>query len=115
MKNTVINWPAILKYAGEAELVFIADQTAWNKEADVHNANYVPDDMLIDSQGFIHSLANHKENLITLEATEGSLSLAEVIEMVKAHLSELGSCCVSKFYAPSIQQAIAMVRNSNEI
>jgi len=114
MKNTAIIWPAILKYDGEAELAFIADQAAWNNDADLHNASYVPDDMLIDSQGFIHSLASRQENLVTPEATARSLSLPEVIELIKAHLSELGSCCVSKFSAPSIQHAINIVRSTNE-
>lgn len=115
MKNTAIIWPAILKYDGEAELVFIADQAAWNNDADLHSASYVADDMIIDSQGFIHSLTNCKESLVTPETTGLSLSRQEVIELIKAHLSELGSCCVSKFYAPPIQQAIAIVGDSNEI
>lgn len=108
-KNTVIIWPAVLKYAGEAELAFIADQAAWDHDADLHSASYVADDMLIDSQGFIHSLTSTKESPIRLEATTRSLSLPEVIALIKEHLSEQGSCCVSKFYAPSIQQAITMI------
>ena len=115
MKNTPIIWPAILKYDGDAELAFIADQAAWNNDPHLHNASYVADDMLIDSQGCIHSLANHLESQVTPQATAGSLSLQQVITLIKAHLSELGSCCVSKFYASSIQQAISIVGDSHKI
>ena len=105
----MIIWPAILKYAGEKELTFISNQSEWNCDADLHFFSYEAKDMLIDSEGFIHSLANRKNNFVTPVPTNHSLSLQEVIELVKAHLSELGSCCVSKLSAQSIKHAIDIV------
>jgi len=114
MKSAVVIWPVILKYAGENELTFISNQSEWDCDADLHFFSYDPEDMLIDSEGFIHSLKNRKNNVIAPEPTNRSLSLQEVIALGKAHLSELGSCCVSKFSAHSIQHAIDIVGASNE-
>jgi len=113
MKNESINWPAILKYKGENELAYIPSQSDWESDADLHVFAYEIEDQLIDPQGFVYSLSFRKNNLIVPEKSSRSLSLPEVSELIKAHLSELGSCCVSQFFAPSIKEAIAMMHSSN--
>lgn len=113
MESGHIIWPAILKYKGEHELAYIPSQSDWDSDADLHVFAYEIDDQLIDSQGFIYSLNCRKNNLVVPEQTNRSLSLPEVSGLIKAHLSELGSCCVSKLFAPSIKEAIAMMHSSN--
>jgi len=113
MKTGCIIWPAILKYKGEHELAYIPSQSDWDSDADLHVFAYEIDDQLIDSQGFIYSLNYRKNNRVMPEQTNRSLPLSDVCELIKAHLSEQGSCCVSKLFAPSIEEAIAMMHSSD--
>jgi len=108
-----IIWPAILKYKGENELAYISSQSDWDNDADLHVFAYEIDDQLIDSQGFVYSLSYRKNNFVVPEQTNRSLSLCEVSELIKAHLSELGSCCVSTVFFPSIKDALAMMHSSD--
>lgn len=113
MQKTNINWPAILKYKGENELAYVSSRSDWDSDADLHALAYEIDDQLIDSQGFVYSLSCRKNNRVVPEQTNRCLSLPEVSELIKKHLSEQGSCCVSSFFAPSIKEAIAMMHSSN--
>jgi len=113
MKSERIIWPAILKYKGENELAYISGQSDWDSDADLHVFAYETDDQLIDSQGFIYSLNSRKNNLVVPEQTNRSLPLPDVCELIKAHLSEQGSCCVSKLFASSIEEAFAMMHSSD--
>lgn len=112
MKNTAINWPAILSYVGDNELAYIADQSEWDLDSNWHCFDYQSNDLLIDSQGIAYSLSHRKNSLVVPEPTQQTLSLEQVSELIKAHLSAQGSCCVTKFFASSIKEAIAMLASS---
>lgn len=101
-----IAWPAILHFSGDHELMFIASQTEWDADTCVHGGHYESNDRLIDSLGMIYSLNQRNNNFLTPQPTGRAASLAEIIALVKAHLSEQGSCCVSKLFAASITEAI---------
>lgn len=104
-----IDWPAIIRYAGQAELAFVADQAAWNSDPDLHGARYEPDDVLIDSGGAIHSLPSFAQGLPQPVSTGRQAALEEVIELVRAHAAQAGACCVAKFHAASIREAVRAV------
>ena len=105
----LITWPAIIKYAGEAELAYVKDQAAWEADAHLHGFRYEKADMLIDVCGEIYSLSNVANGSVRPEPTGKFTQLEEVIELVRAHAAQQGSCCVAKFYAASIREAIGAV------
>lgn len=111
----MITWPAILKYDGENELVFIANQAQWNKDPDLFYYAYESDDLLLDSKGVIYKLDQIKENYVTPVSTNRMASLSEMEEMLKSHMSELGHCCIAKIAITSIQEAIVMVGETEAI
>lgn len=104
----MINWPAVLHYRGDNELVFIAGQSQWDNDAELSGGRYDPDDRLIDSTGRIFRFAVQEQG-ITLVHSEQSVSLDEFVELVRLHMSAVGLCCVAKFSAASIAEAVVMV------
>jgi hypothetical protein len=109
-----INWPVLLKLAGEAELVYLADQSAWEAGADAFATTYTPDDQLIDAAGHVFSLVTDADGSVRPRAVATKLTLTEITDLVRAHESALGSCCVAKLSFGSITQALAAVRYSNQ-
>ena len=105
-----IVWPAIIKYAGQAELAYVQDQAQWDADAHLHGSRYEKTDVLIDSNGEIYMLSNAVNGSVRPESTGKFTELEEVIEMVRAHASQMGSCCISKFSALSIREAVCAVR-----
>lgn len=110
---TMINWPALLKLAGDDELVYLPDRVAWATDADLQALVFNPDDQLIDVQGRLFALAP-QGNSTTLQVTENQLTLAEVTDLVRAHESSLGSCCVAKMSFGSLAEAFAAVKFSQQ-
>jgi hypothetical protein len=100
-----INWPAIIRHGEDPELTYIPDQSAWLEFTAHDNAG--EDDAVIDSAG-------HQYRIMTggsdwrLQAPE-TVTLNELLGLVKAHAAARGSCCVAKLYAPTIQEAIKIV------
>lgn len=111
----MITWPAILKYDGENELVFILNQAQWNKDPDLFYYAYESDDFLLDSDGMIYRLDQIEDHFVTPVADNRNASIEEVIDMLKAHMSELGHCCIAKISLNSIKEAIDMVGELEEI
>ena len=103
----LIQWPAIIKLHADDELIFVPD--AVNFAGDVaHQVTHVQaQDRLIDSSGAVFSIKNSQTP--ELVRTGSMLSLDEVEELLRLHLSSNGTCCVSKFYAPSIREALISV------
>ena len=111
MQNQSVNWPAILKHAGDPELDYISDQAEWDANADLHAAGCDASDYLIDASGNTFSLARRINNRIEPQASGDTKTLAEILGLVKAHAAQSGSCCVAKLYAPSISAAFEIVKS----
>ena len=103
-----IAWPAIIHYTGQDELAFVADQAHWDHDPAWHRFQYRETDQLIDADGRICRLRN--ANGIALPVPTGRYaSLHEIIDLVRMHAARTGDCCISKYFAPSIKEAILAV------
>lgn len=104
-----IAWPALLRLSGEAELQVVQNQAEWDADPHLHAAHYLADDILIDAEGHIHALQPQTNRRVLPVATGEVASLQEVIAYVQAHSAQMGACCVAKFSASTIREAIASV------
>lgn len=102
----MINWPALLHCHQDAELLYVEDIQAFESIRTSGEMNNF--DQLIDSHGQIFNPCNSHQNS-NAQTPSNTLSLEDILELVKAHAAQAGSCCVAKLYAPSIAAAIVMV------
>jgi len=102
-------WPAVIKYEGDAELAFVADQATWEADFASHRHIHRDGDLLIDSEGKMFTLAE-QPGKISLAFKPGQVSLEDMIALLRAHAVQDGACCVSKFSADSIAEAVQLVR-----
>ena len=98
----MINWPAALQYAGEAELTYLADADAWSDVASQRRHVHAQD-RLIDAEGVVYSF-DDKQGLPV--PTGEHISLVELQEAIRAHAALSGQCCVAKFAAGSFAEAM---------
>jgi hypothetical protein len=110
----MVNWPCIIKYSDDAELVYVDDQSEWDNNSDLHLFEFDESDRLIDSSGDIYIFNKVFNQYVNLEASGDSMSLVEILGLVKAHAAQKGSCCVAKLYAPTISDAFRIVASLNE-
>ena len=111
----MVNWPGIIKHADDAELVYVSDQSEWDMDEDLHYGEYDESDCLIDSSGNIYTLTKRSDKYVKPEPSGDSISLNEILGLVKVHAAQKGSCCVSKLYAPTIRDALKIVDSLSEI
>lgn len=104
----MIHWPAILCFNGDADLVYIPDQAAWEGAPHLQGQSFHPEDRLIDSSGNSFILARIDGKVIP-QPTRITIGLDEVLDLVRRHAAQDGACCVAKLSAASIAEAIAMV------
>lgn len=108
-----IHWPAFIQLAGQAELVFVADEIAWKSEPHLHVYAYQTTDRLVDSRGEVYAL--ERDGPITLPKPIGQkLTLDELLHLVRAHAAQAGLCCIAKLSAPSIAEAVRLVGTLHE-
>lgn len=101
----LVHFPAIIKLHADDELIPIASLSDFENNPDLTHMHIQPNDMLIDKHGHIFKLDNTSE--LTLSATSEVMSLSLVIELIQLHLSNHGTCCVSKFSAHTIEEALS--------
>jgi len=103
-----VHWPAIIRIAGDAELIYVAGESAWH-DPDLHEFEYDENDRLIDASGNLFTLNHRQQGRVLPRPVGSSMALPEVLGLVKAHAAQKGSCCVAKLYAPSIEEAFRIV------
>jgi hypothetical protein len=113
-EKRMVNWPCIIKYSDDAELVYVNDQSEWDNDSGLHLTGFDESDRLIDSSGDIYVFNKPCNQYVNLEASGDSMSLVEILGLVKAHAAQKGSCCVAKLYAPTIRDAYRIVASLNE-
>lgn len=102
-----IQWPAIVKLDADDELIFISDADEFANDKALRQMQLQAQDKLIDSMGAVFTIRNRPA--LTLTAAESALSLDAVEDLLRLHLSNHGTCCVSKFHANSIREALMSV------
>lgn len=110
----MINWPGVLKHADDPELDYFenlgefANSSANNLSVGDERAHF------IDSQGQVYDLRQTESGAIRLEDTGERRTLEQVLGLVKAHAAQAEYCCVAKLWAPTIRDAISIVRSVSE-
>ncbi|WP_415890966.1 DUF4144 family protein [Neptuniibacter sp. SY11_33] len=110
----MIKWPAIIKYHGDSELTYISSGSEWETDHDLHAVVYDADDRLIDSDGALFSLEETEDRLVMPRPVEAYFELEEMVDLIRAHFSSIGECCVSKFSIGSIAEGITTVGQFEE-
>lgn len=110
----MISWPGIIKHSGDAELVYISDQAEWDSDAGLHNFKYDPSDYPIDTSGSSFTLTQRENDSVIPHNNGSSLTLYEIINLIKAHAAQNGSGCVAKLYTPTISEAFKIMESLDE-
>lgn len=108
----MIIWPALLKFTGDDELLFVANQQAWDSEASVYAASSQPEDILVDSQGAKFELKKNSANTLEPVASQQFIELDSLLALIKLHQSQSGACCAAKLYFPTIAEAVLSLKDS---
>lgn len=107
--NDRIVWPAVIMHAGHAELTYVHDAAQWQTERQLHGHFYATEDRLIDALGRRYRLSRRHRDRATPQNDGTHLSLPEVITLIRAHAAQMNHCCVTKFSAQSIREAISLL------
>jgi len=110
----VISWPGVLKHADDPELDFFEDQEAFEKSVTGNIPMLDDKDCLIDSLGQVYDLRYSASGTTELQDTGERRTLEQVLGLVKAHAAQAEHCCVAKLWAPTIRDAITIVRAVSE-
>jgi hypothetical protein len=102
-----VNFPAVIKLHADDELILIANELEFKNNQNLRNTYLQPQDILIDNSGHIFNIHNTEQ--LALSKTDDVMQLNEVIKLVQLHLSNNGTCCISKFSAHSIQDALKLL------
>lgn len=92
MPDQKINWPAFIKYAGDAELTFVADGNEWTSDADLSSFEDADGDFLADSGGNIFSLRRMKSGRVIPEIDGRRLDCTQATRLTREHFSAIGLC-----------------------
>lgn len=102
-----VQWPAVVKLHGEDELIFVANQSSFELTPQLRAMRFQHQDVLIDSAGGVFNIGVSYP--LSLRLTDSTLSLDDVIALIRLHLASKDMCCVSKFYAHTIAEAYQTV------
>lgn len=105
-----IDWPCIIKLYADDELIFVRDADAFENDETLKQMRLQAQDKMIDASGQVYHLAD--TGSLTLIPNGDRMSLDEVVQLLRLHLSNHGTCCVAKFDANSIGEAVMSVLNS---
>ena len=104
-----IAWPAVIQLKSDDELIFVKNEQQFISDSSIQSMLLQAEDRLIDSKGNVHNL--RKNIKLEIIPTKTTISLDEAKGLLQCHLSSLGTCCVAKFDAHSIEEAFILVFN----
>ncbi len=102
-----ITWPAVIQIKSDDELIYVKDEQQFLSDTGIQNMLLQAEDRLIDSKGNVYNLS--KNIKLEIIPSKTSISLNEAKELLQNHLSSLGTCCVAKFDAHSVEEAFRYV------
>lgn len=104
-----VRWPAVIRYQGDDELLYCADERSWLAVAAAQHPAFSEMDRLIDSSGQIFRLLQQGGGLIHLQPDEQAIDLPAFNTLLRAHAVSLGNCCAGKVGCTGIEQGLAMI------
>ena len=117
VNHSVIKWPAVIKYHGEDELIYIASLVEWQNDPDLCLPHYESEDRLIDASGALFSLpsALSPSDTDMFVSLDSRILVAEFVKLVRKHAVIENYCCSAKINGKTHQQVIAMVKEINSL
>lgn len=110
--NSNISWPAVIKFHGDDELLFINDAKTWMQDRDFSQHRYDAEDRLIDVNGNLFSLSLDTDNQqVKFLPCDAVYSTVEFCELLKAHFLCLNQCCIPKLHISSLSDGMSMLQN----
>ena len=110
----MIDWPAVIKYEGDDELVFVDSAEAWQRDAASHLYNHRGSDYLVDSSGRIFHFDQSGESPVSTTDSGDRISLDAFIRLVRIHASTSHRCCIEKISFRSAAEGIRLVADMSE-
>lgn len=108
----LVHFPAIIKLHADDELILIADKSTFENTQNLKNMYFQPQDIVIDKRGHIFKIEQSQH--LVLSKTCDVMQLEDIIKLIQLHLSNDQTCCVSKFSAHSIQDALEILASSQD-
>ena len=107
----MIQWPAVIKFHGDDELLYVRNQQEWNADPDLYAHRYEDEDRLMDGAGKLYTLPFDTESSQTqIIATSDHCSVEEFCQLLKAHLLCLQQCCLPKFHIGTYAEGMQMLK-----
>lgn len=110
----MIHYPAIFKFAGQDEVIYIATQSSFDQQYQLQQPYLTPDDLLIDARGQAYLLHQFIPNSDSLPALFKQFELPELTTLVQAHFFALAQSCVVKIQAPSISALLELLADPDD-
>ena len=110
----MINWPAVVQFDGDDELVYVSSHKAWNSEAESLLYNHSSGDRLIDSSGQIYRLVRNEDGKLHAENNGNTIALDDFIRLVRIHASNSHRCCIEKIHFRDIREGIVLIASMDE-
>jgi len=111
----VLKWPAVIKYAGEDELVYVCNEQEWLSDPDLCSYPYIAGDAIIDSNGQQYSLPYSEEKKRVEIFNKSSVVIISDFEiLIKNHMVSLNQCCSSKIRLTDFADGITLVERTVE-
>jgi len=105
----MVNWPAIIKYSGEDELLFIESNIHWVSDNGLTAYPYHCDDVLLDSSGALFSINNN-----CFKPLKKTLPLDEFELWIKNHMVILNQCCSSKLSVAKYSDGLLLLEQLSD-
>ena len=104
-----VRWPAVIRYQGDDELLYCADEPSWLAVASAQHPAFSEMDRLIDSSGQVFRLHLQGEGQVCLQPDEQAIDLPTFNSLLRAHAVTVGNCCAGKVGCTGIEQGLAMI------
>ncbi|EKR8727597.1 DUF4144 domain-containing protein [Vibrio cholerae] len=106
----MVNWPCILKLDGDDELVHLGSETDLNCEC--MDLIVSPSDRVIDSEGFVYSIAIVSDgSAVNLVGNSIQISAEEASRLIQRHEFCLAEVCLTKIQFETVAEAINCLKS----
>jgi len=100
-----VKWPAIVRFDNSDELDVIEDEANWREYASSIGGSC----QLISSDGTVYSISRTPDGSATLDNSGSAINVDNAVDLARCHMAAQAHCCVSKFNASSVEEAIAAI------